>query len=43
MDIVKKKPKQTFVTMWRKGNPPTWFMGMEIGAVTVENSMEASH
>ena len=28
--------------MWRKGNPPTLLVGMEIGAATVENSMEGS-
>ena len=28
--------------MWRKGNPPTLLMGMQIGAATVENSMDAS-
>ena len=25
--------------MWRKKNPPTLFVGMQIGAATVENSM----
>ena len=25
--------------MWRKGNPPTLLMGMQIGAGTMENSM----
>ena len=26
--------------VWRKWNPPTLLVGMEIGAATVENSME---
>ena len=26
---------------WGKGNPPTLLMGTEIGAATMENSMEA--
>jgi len=26
--------------MWRKGNPGTQLMGVQIGAVTMENSME---
>ena len=26
--------------MWRKGNPQTLFVGMWIGAATMENSME---
>ena len=26
--------------VWRKGNPPTLLVGMEVGAATVENSME---
>ena len=26
--------------MWREGNPPTLLMAMEIGAATMENSME---
>ena len=28
--------------MWRKGNPHTLLVGMQIGAATVENSMEVS-
>ena len=28
--------------MWRKGNPTVLLMGMQIGAATVENSMEFS-
>ena len=27
--------------MWRKGNPPTVFVGMHIGAGTMENSIES--
>ena len=30
------------VKMWRKGNTCTLLVEMEIGAATVENSMEAS-
>ena len=26
--------------VWRKGNPPTLLVGMEIGTATMENSME---
>ena len=26
--------------MWRRGNPPTLLVGMEIGMTTMENSME---
>ena len=26
--------------VWRKGNPPTQLMGMQIGTTTMENSME---
>ena len=26
--------------VWREGNPPTLLVGVEIGATTVENSME---
>ena len=26
--------------VWRKGNPPALFVGMLIGTVTMENSME---
>ena len=26
--------------MWRKGNPPTLLVGMEVDAAMVENSME---
>ena len=26
--------------MWRKGNPPTLLVGMQIGTTTIENSME---
>ena len=28
--------------MWKKGNPRTLLVGMEIGAATVENIMEVS-
>ena len=26
--------------VWRKANPPTLLVGMQIGAATMENSME---
>ena len=26
--------------MWRKGNPPTPLVGIEIGTVTIKNSVE---
>ena len=28
-------------SMWKKGNPFTLLVGMKIGAITMENSMEA--
>ena len=28
------------VRMWRKGNPPTLLVGMQAGAVTLENTMD---
>ena len=28
------------VRVWRKGNAPTLLVGMQIGAATMENSME---
>ena len=28
--------------VWRKENPPTLLVGMQIGAATMENSMEGS-
>ena len=27
-------------SVWRKGNPSTLLMGMQVGAATVENGME---
>ena len=30
------------VRLWTNGNPPTLLVGMQIGAATVENGMEAS-
>ena len=30
-----------FARMWIKGNPPTLLVGMQDGAATLENSMEA--
>ena len=32
--------KQVLERMWRKGNPSTLLVGMQIGAATVENSVE---
>jgi len=26
--------------VWRKGSPPILLVGMEVGAITMENSME---
>ena len=26
--------------VWRKGDPPTLLMGMQVGAATMENTME---
>ena len=33
---------QVLVRMWRKGNPSTLSVGTQIGAATMENSMEVS-
>ena len=30
-----------WVRVWRKGNPPILLLGMQVGAATMENSMEA--
>ena len=32
--------KQVLERLWRKGNPSTLLVGMQIGAATVENSVE---
>ena len=32
--------KQMLERMWRKGNPSTSLVGMQIGEATVENNME---
>ena len=32
--------QQVLARLWRKGNPSTLLVGMEMGAATVENSME---
>ena len=32
--------QQVLLQMWRKGNPCVLLLGMQIGAATVENSME---
>ena len=32
--------QQVLERMWRKGNPSTLLVGMQIGSATVENSME---
>ena len=29
--------------LWRKGGPRTLLVGIQIGAATVQNSMEAAH
>ena len=34
--------KQVLERMWRKGNPSSLLVGMQIGAATVENSIEFS-
>ena len=39
MAIIKKK-KKVLVRMWRKGNAHDLFVGMQIGAATVKDSME---
>ena len=43
MAIIKKKKKnkkwQVLVRMWRKGNPTTLLVRMQIGTATMENSM----
>ena len=38
--INKSTNSQVLMKMWRKMNPCALFVGMQIGAATVENSME---
>ena len=38
--IISKSTKMTLARMWRKGNPFTLLLVMQIGAATVESSME---
>ena len=40
MAIIKKPHKQMLVRIWRKGNPSASLVGMQIGAATIESSME---
>ena len=40
MTIINKSTNNTLAQMWRKGNPSELLVGMQIGAATVENSME---
>ena len=37
-----KDKKQVLVMMWRKENPCTLLVGMQIGAATIENSIKVS-
>ena len=37
---ISKSEKQVLVRMWKKGNPHALLVGMQIGAATVENSVE---
>ena len=42
MAVIKKSTdKQMLERVWRKGNSPALLVGMQIGAATGENSMEA--
>ena len=41
MAIIKKSANNKCWRGWRKGNPLVLLVGMEIGAATMENSMEA--
>ena len=36
----KDKQQQMLVRLWRKGNSPTLLVGMQIGSITVESSLE---
>ena len=38
--IIKSNKLQVFIRMWRKGNPHVHWVGMQIVAATMENSME---
>ena len=40
MATINKSTKQVLAKMWRKWNPCELLVGMQIGAVPVENSME---
>ena len=40
MTIIKKSANKMLARVWRKENPPTLLVGMQIGAANVENSME---
>ena len=40
MAIIKKTRNNMLAKMWRKGTSQTLFVGMQLGAVTMENSME---
>ena len=40
--IIKKSTNKTLERVLRKGNSPTLLVGMQIGAATMENSMQVS-
>ena len=40
--ILKKSTNKTLEKVLRKGNSPTLLVGMQIGAATMENSMQVS-
>ena len=42
MVILKKSKNNMLKSMWRKGNPPTWLVGMQVHITTMENSMEVT-
>ena len=39
--VEENRDKRMLAKMWRKGNPPTLLLGMQIGAATVGNSTES--
>ena len=40
MTIISKSTNKYLERVWRKGNPPTLLVGMQVDAPTMEDSME---
>ena len=43
MAIIKKSTNNMLERVWRKGNPPTLLVGMEIGAATMEGPQKTKN